>query len=486
MGLMAAALLAGGAADAAARPVDDGGGPTTTKVRSLKGWKSTNAYRVQTSFMVRREQSLDAPRTGTKIVRGTWLQIACQVRAGGRLWDRVAGGFVPDSVMKTYTDGRLRGAPRCRLPHPDRVWTLRRWRKSLKYRVTEAQTPQREPRLGTGLGTVVEDNQWVRIVCQTVGQKVRGSRLWNRIGPGGYIPDSTMKTYTDGRLRGAPRCKGVKRERPRYVALGDSFSSGLGGDGYYPRSSPNALVFKHDYLKGEPPGRAKDCYRNRHAYSRILAGRLSKRWIHSAPSTFLACQGDTTDEVLSLQIPNIPRNTRLVTLTIGGNDMGFAEIVRVCATPGANCSAKVAERFGRNGEKLAQLGSRLDRVLWRLREKAPYATVVMAGYPALFAPAKDVSSCGGIDTDDAKLLNRAGRRLNATIRAAVGRYKDVRYAGLGKRFDGHGPCQRASRRIWINPVTAAGERQKFSMHPNLRGQQEYARAIVASSPGLFR
>jgi hypothetical protein len=115
------------------------------------------------------------------IVKGSWLPIDCQRRVATphrpEVWDIVAGGWVPDGVMKTYTDARLAHAPTCALPHPDHDWALRRWRRNNRYRVTELQTPQRRPHLGTGLATVVNRGQWVRIVCQARGQKVLGSRL---------------------------------------------------------------------------------------------------------------------------------------------------------------------------------------------------------------------------------------------------------------------------------------------------------------------
>jgi hypothetical protein len=472
---------------AAVVPPDGGGGGGTTikKVKRLKPWKADLHYRVQQRFSLRTEQSREAPRMGPMIAKGTWLKIECQryvaTPAGRELWLKVAGGWAPDSVMKTYTDGRLRGSPTCRVPHPHHVWVKKRWRKSHTYRITEAQSPQREPRLGTGLGTVVERGQWVRIVCQTIGQKVRGSRLWNRVGVGGYIPDSTMKTYTDGRLPRAPRCKNVRRQPPKFVALGDSYSSGLGGDGYFPASNPRALQFRYDYLEGEPPGRVKDCYRNRHAYSRILARRQKTRRRY----VFLACQGDQTPDVRDKQIPVMPDNTQLVTLTIGGNDMGFSDIVARCATAGADCSAAVAEHFGSKGEKLADLGRKLDEVYWKLRAKAPYATVIVLGYPQLFAPAGSVSGCGGIDAEDARLLNRAGALVNQTIQQAVGRHQNFRFVSLGRLFKGHGMCRDLGPGMWINPLTPAGNRKIFSAHPNLRGHRVIANAVTKAAPDLF-
>jgi lysophospholipase L1-like esterase len=486
-----AGLLAGlmGAAPAPAAPATtpDGGGGGGTKVRTLEPWKAERLYRVTAGYAVRRELNAAAGRTGVAIAKHSWLHIDCQrwvdTSAGRRLWVGVVGGFVPDSRFKTYTDSRLQGSPTCELPFPRHVWSHKRWRASHLYRSTEAQSPQSKPALGNSLGTAVEDNQWVGIACQTLGQKVRGSRIWVRLPRGGFIPDSTVKTFTDGFLRGAPRCKNAKPAEPKFVALGDSYSSGLGGDGYFPASAPQALAFEYHYFDGQPPGREKDCSRNRHAYSRLLAGRqLAERL--SGPKWFLACQGDTTDEVLRLQIPHIPERTTLITLTIGGNDMAFAKIVEKCLT--YQCSEAVSERFGRNGEKLADLGRKLDETYWKIRARAPEATVIVLGYPQLFAPAKDIQGCGAIDTDDAKLLNRAGKLLDDTIAQAVHRHQGFRFVGLGTRFVGHGMCRERGPGMWINPITPTGNRKPFSAHPNLRGQRELAAAVVAANPDLFR
>lgn len=468
-------------------PAPDGGG--SHHVTTLEAWRSDSAYRVQHTAPIHSEPHGPARRTGTAR-RATWRHIECQMYATTRgrtlLWSKVSGGFVIDAAMKTYTDGMVRGVPRCTEPRPDRVWTAERWTPSSRYRVTEAQATQRRPRLGNGLDVLIERGEWVRITCQTVGRRYAGSRIWDRVARGGYVPDQTVKTYTDGWIAGAPRCATVKPQPPKDVALGDSYSSGLGGDGYFPASSPQALQFKYDYFPTEPPGRAKQCFRNRHAYSRLLAARLRDPRMVAGPAFFLACQGDTTDELLSLQIPQIPANTRLVTLTIGGNDMGFSDVVTRCVTAGRNCADAVREHFGDNGSKLADLGAKLDRVYWSISQKAPLAKVVVIGYPVLFRPASEVAHCGALGADDAKLLNDAAIRLNETIRQAVHRHGSFTFVGLGHRFDHHGPCQDMGPRMWINPITLAGNRKPFSMHPNLRGQREIADAVAAANPGLFR
>ena len=206
--------------------------------------------------------------------------------------------------------------------------------------------------------------------------------------------------------------------------------------------------------------------------------------MHS-PRTFIACQGDITTDVLDKQVPHILPNTRLITLTIGGNDMGFSKIITRCVLPAVSCSKAIQKHFGKKWEKLADLGAKLDKLYWAISQKALKARVIVIGYPQLFSPADEVRHCGGIDEIDARNLNLAGNLLNRTIRQAVGRHQGFRFVSMAGAFTGHGPCQDQGSTMWINPIVAAGNRKPFSMHPNLRGQAEIADRVAAAFPGTF-
>ena len=80
-----------------------------------------------------------------------------------------------------------------------------------------------------------------------------------------------------------------------YVALGDSYSSGVGAG---------------DYTGGS-------CRRSSHAYSALWAAEHSPASYRSA-----ACSGATTASVLSGQLSAVTSDTTFVTITIGGNDVG--------------------------------------------------------------------------------------------------------------------------------------------------------------------
>src|SRR5688500_1223392 len=95
----------------------------------------------------------------------------------------------------------------------------------------------------------------------------------------------------------------------RYVALGDSYSSGTGTGTY------------------DLDGR---CQRSRYAYPPRVAKRRSNLKL-----VFAACAGATTDDVLLTQASRLNAATRLVTITIGGNDVGFGDVFSACLQGGA-------------------------------------------------------------------------------------------------------------------------------------------------------
>ncbi|MTD46401.1 cutinase family protein [Conexibacter sp. W3-3-2] len=86
------------------------------------------------------------------------------------------------------------------------VTKLESWKASNRYLakadIDGRSQPKLEPRAKTNH---VRKGQWVKISCQTTGQSAFGSTVWSKVGRY-YVPDQLLKTYTDGRLRGAPSC----------------------------------------------------------------------------------------------------------------------------------------------------------------------------------------------------------------------------------------------------------------------------------------
>jgi lysophospholipase L1-like esterase len=225
-----------------------------------------------------------------------------------------------------------------------------------------------------------------------------------------------------------------------YVALGDSYSSGVGA--------------------GSPIRESGACLRSRRAYPYGLGRTVT---------SFRACGGARTDDVLASQLDPFPSDTRLVTITIGGNDAGFADVIERCLFGSRRaCSTRVerAERFVRG-----ELAARLRRVYEAIRDRAPQATVVVAGYPRLFARRPWCSPIGTIDSHEQRRLNEGANLLARTIAAEVARHQGFRFVDVREAFNGGGVCASSPRILGV----ASPEYESF--HPTARGQQTYARVI---------
>ena len=226
-----------------------------------------------------------------------------------------------------------------------------------------------------------------------------------------------------------------------YVALGDSYSSGTGT-----RASTG------------------DCYRSPYGYPRLVADAAG------LSLDYQACSGATTADLLSRQIGAVTAETDYVSVTIGGNDVGFASVITACALPGwmGDCFGKLSTA---QTVLRSELPARLDSVYGGIRTRAPQATVAVAGYPLLFN-GTDCSLATFFSAEEMRQLNASTHELNSLVSqrasAAGHRFVDVR-----STFAGHAWCDSSE---WINGLSMPVEE---SYHPNRAGNQGYAGAVTA-------
>jgi len=223
----------------------------------------------------------------------------------------------------------------------------------------------------------------------------------------------------------------------RYVALGDSYSSGLGAGSYISSSG--------------------SCDRSTKAYPEQWAGV-------NAPASFVsaACAGATTADVTGSQVSALTASTTLVSLTIGGNDAGFARVMETCVlTPTSSCLNAVskAEAFI-NGPLLGLLVSTLQAI----RSHAPAATIVLLGYPELYDLSRS-STCIGLSTRDRTALDGGADELDGVLSTAAGKVGGVTFADVRHQFATHEICDSGS---WLNSVDIFA--LSSSYHPNANGQ----------------
>jgi lysophospholipase L1-like esterase len=126
---------------------------------------------------------------------------------------------------------------------------------------------------------------------------------------------------------GAIPAAGASSRIVEYVALGDSYAAGLGA--------------------GPPYNGA--CLQSAEGYPALLESERIDL------ETNAICSGATTSEVAKTQLSELSRDTRLVTITVGGNDLGVSHVASVCTTEVLdNCLAAIQE--ARDG--LSMLGSK--------------------------------------------------------------------------------------------------------------------------------
>ncbi len=224
----------------------------------------------------------------------------------------------------------------------------------------------------------------------------------------------------------------------RYVALGDSYSSGV-GSGSYTSSSGS-------------------CDRSTKAYSELWANA-------SHPASYLsaACSGATTSTVISGQLSALSSSTTLISITVGGNDVGFSSVMQTCVLD--STSSCVSAVDAAEAKITSILPAALNTVLADIAADAPNARVVVLGYPDLYDLSKS-AGCIGLSTTDRTDLNAAAGELDGQISAAAARNGDV-YVNVQPYFAGHVICD-SSR--WLHSVNILDLGESY--HPTATGQAD--------------
>lgn len=224
-----------------------------------------------------------------------------------------------------------------------------------------------------------------------------------------------------------------------YVALGDSYSSGVGAGGYDGR----------------------ECLRSELAYPQLLADDLDGEF------TFAACSGAKTQDLLADQIGGLDDRTDLVTVGIGGNDIGWGTAVGACMQQASfDCAPIVQASRAAVEDELPDL---LDEVYSEIAERAPRAEVYVIGYPRLFSKEEPCESIPYVTPDEQELMNEAADVLDEVIEAKADEY-DFTYLKIVDDFEGHAICEAET---WLHGFTGTVD----SFHPNAAGQAGYYAAL---------
>jgi lysophospholipase L1-like esterase len=255
-----------------------------------------------------------------------------------------------------------------------------------------------------------------------------------------------------------------------FVALGDSFAAG-------------------DLIPTSPSGTPAGCLRSTHNYGADAAAALGlTRYIDAA------CTGATTADMsrpesvpLGTNPPQfsfLAANDSVVTLTIGGDDIGFPSILQACAT------LSLLDPFGNPCQRHYTAGGtdqlvaavnatapKVAAVLRGIHARAPHARVLLVGYPDILPSTGDgcwplvpfafgdVPYLRGIEIDVNQML------------AAVAAANGATFVDTYTPTIGGDACQAPNVKDveGLVPTSLA-----YPFHPNQRGQQVMADQVLAA------
>ena len=259
----------------------------------------------------------------------------------------------------------------------------------------------------------------------------------------------------------------TKVPNARYVAMGDSFSSGEGNPPFEPGTDTSD----------------NKCHRSSQAYPRLLQNDPD---LNLGSMAFVACSGAKTSDVLyggsgegnweeSAQTSVLSADAETVTITIGGNDVGFKDYVSACVLFLCGPGSSTFDTIMANINSAAFL-SHLKEVYNEILRTAPSANVYVINYPYVIKADDNYQNCILRDRSGAKLVTDA---LNDSIQLATtqvrqesvdfnARLKYVDATASGLPFEGRQLC--ASDDVSFHPIMVAVE---YSFHPNDTGHEEY-------------
>ncbi|GAA4983846.1 SGNH/GDSL hydrolase family protein [Kineococcus glutinatus] len=253
------------------------------------------------------------------------------------------------------------------------------------------------------------------------------------------------------------------------VAMGDSYSSGEGTSSFDPGTN----------------GPVNFCHRSRYAWPRLLDQELARLTL----TAHLACSGAETVHVDNPQdagqyaspdaapdhVSQLRRlreviarsgTPRVVTLGIGGNDVGFRELLEACGVPDCVRNGALAQVRSRIGS--AAFRDQLRRTYAAVREAAPGARVVVVGYPNIFPPNGKTDHgllCAPFTEAEIRGLVDVARTLEAAL-VEVSAQARVEFNSTFGVLRDHELC---SASPYVYPLTPVGGNLRG--HPTAAGQR---------------
>jgi hypothetical protein len=299
-----------------------------------------------------------------------------------------------------------------------------------------------------------------------------------------------------------------------YIGLGDSYTSGEGA---------------FDYLAGTDTNSSK-CHLSSRSYPLLLTRDL----FSAAGGHSVACSGAVINDVGSTShsyrgqmkngasfgellksgaLNNIQANFSpgyisqhrfvqhyqpwVATVSIGGNDIGFSDILQTCVEPhiSRHTSDQTCYNTYESRQEVIQL---IDRTVphWtalykQLQAEDPGVQLYAIGYPSI---ASDTGTCGlnvRLGKEELEFAEALITYLNSSIQQAANA-ANAPYVDISHALDGHRLCEASGNNVAVNGLTAGNDNGIFginvlgreSYHPNALGHDLIEQTILQKTANL--
>lgn len=271
-----------------------------------------------------------------------------------------------------------------------------------------------------------------------------------------------------------------------YIALGDSYASGEG---------------TNNYLSGTDED-ANKCHLSLLSYPYLLGLNLQLDSAHSVACSGAKMINVNGPETAAAQYTTIPddaydnywlpgyspqlnfieqKQPNIVTISMGGNDIGFSSIIEKCITVGT-CFSTYEDRMG----LVKNINSKFDNLIAMYTQikaaAAPGAKVYVISYPQVVAPDGDCGLNVHLDRSETEFASELIDYLDQVIRQAA-EAAGVGYVNTQDAFDGHRLCDAGNKAV--NGLTAGNDKLDLigneSYHPDSYGYQLLAGTIKSQT-----
>lgn len=222
-------------------------------------------------------------------------------------------------------------------------------------------------------------------------------------------------------------------------SVGDSFAAGVGAGSTIDSS----------------------CDRRSVSYPGLLNADTDKQLV-----SFLACSGADTADVTA-QARMLSKKVKVVTVTVGGNDVGFADVMQACfvfVNP-TTCESRITA--GAAAAQSDAFEASLAGVITTIKSRVPQAKIIVTGYPLLFDPSTSYTYGVRVNAETVTLNNV----IEQVAVANGATFVDVETAFSGCGIGSVSPCINDFR--WLS---------SNSFHPNASGYAAYAAEIRKALP----